>query len=139
MKRFLFLSLPLFLFWACSNNDFDDKLEGKWQLRTVQTPNETMVVDTVWYNFQNKLFKYQIYSPTTGGTPICHGFKTVKDDNLLFIELAASPYETKEEMIQKFLPQTDWETTERTFVIEKLKGKELILKDADKTYIFRKF
>lgn len=138
MKRIFFFLITITILSACSK-DFDDKLEGKWQLKTVVTEGSVTPVDTVWYNFQNKLFMYQIHIPKTGGMKICHGFKTVNEGDMLYLELAHSPYESEEEMMKNFFPSTDWGMTKRTFKIEKLKGKELILEDKNTRYFFKKF
>ena len=35
----------------------EHKLEGKWQLKTVEANGVVQTVDTVWYNFQPSLFE----------------------------------------------------------------------------------
>ncbi len=114
---------------SCSKDD-DDKLEGKWQLRQVEESGQVTPVDTVFYNFQNSLFMYQIYEPATDGMKHRYGYKTIEAEKQLLLEL---------EKDDNFLPSTDWDSIKETFTIERLKGKELILLRNDKRYIFRKF
>jgi hypothetical protein len=118
----------LLAFTACSN-DITDKLDGKWQMRQVETGGNVQQVDTVFYNFQTSLFQYQIYNPRTDGYSVRYGFKTVTDGEL-FLELETS---------DDFLKQTDWDSAARAFTIEKITGKELILTGEGKRYTFRKF
>lgn len=118
------------LFLASCSNDDDDKLEGKWQLRKVEESRQITPVDTVFYNFQNSLFMYQIYTPATDGMQHRYGFKTLEENKQLVLEL---------EKDENFLPLTDWDSVKESFTIERIKGKELILLRNDKRYIFRKF
>jgi hypothetical protein len=124
-----FLSICLAGLIACSK-DIDDKLDGKWQMQQVETDGHVQQVDTIFYNFQTSLFQYQLYDSSTDTYPVRYGFKTVKGDNELLLQLETS---------SDFLKQTDWASRERTFTIEKVTGKELILAGEGKRYTFRKF
>lgn len=131
-KQGLFILL-LLLAISCSK-DTENKLEGKWQLRQVETEGTVVSVDTVWYNFQNTLFSYQLYNPSTGSYRQQYGFNTVTGGELL-LELGDNPLPN-----DQFLPLTDWDRAERSFSVTKLKGSELILTDASgKIYTFRRF
>ncbi|MDR0750312.1 MAG: lipocalin-like domain-containing protein [Tannerellaceae bacterium] len=125
-----FLCICLAGLAACSK-DMDDKLEGKWQMQQTEANGNVQKTDTVFYNFQTSLFQYQLYDARTDTYPGRYGFKTIKGDNELFLQL-----ETGDD----FLKQTDWTSKERTFTIEKVTGRELILTGEDgKRYTFRKF
>ncbi len=133
MKKYGLFLLLLLLFTACSK-DTDDKLEGKWQLRQVTVEGTIIPVDTVWYNFQNNLFSYQLYNTSTKAYRQQYGFKTITGKQLL-LELDHYPIPNTE-----FLPLTDWDDVKRTFSITKLDASDLILTDdAGKTYTFHKF
>lgn len=119
----------LLILASCSKDD-DDKLEGKWQLRQVEEKGKITPVDTVFYNFQNTLFMYQIYIPATDEISHCYGYKTLEADRKLLLELEDG---------EKILPETDWDNVKEYFKIEQLSGSKLILSRADKRYIFRKF
>lgn len=129
MRLLTTLFAALFILVSCSKDD-DDKLEGKWQLRQVEENGLTTTVDTVFYNFQNVLFMYQVYQPATDQTPHCYGYKVIEEGNQLVLELEDG---------EEFLPLTDWENVKESFTIEQLSSNKLILNRANKRYIFRKF
>jgi hypothetical protein len=110
-------------------------LQGKWQLKTVEEAGQTTPVDTVWYNFQSEaLFMYQIYHPSVDTFSWTYGFRSQPDDRVIQIEL--TDWTMKKE---DFLPFTDWKETARTFTIDKITGKNLILTGDGKTYLFDKY
>ncbi|MDR1200682.1 MAG: lipocalin-like domain-containing protein [Tannerellaceae bacterium] len=124
-----FLSICLVGFVACSK-DTDDKLDGKWQMQQIEANNNVQKVDTIFYNFQTSLFQYQIYNSGANAYPSRYGFKTIKGDKELLLELEAN---------NDFLKQTDWTSKERIFTIEKVTATTLILTSEGKRYTFRKF
>jgi len=137
LKRYIAYVLPVWIFLllsGCEKNT-SDRLQGKWQLKTVEEAGQKTVVDTVWYNFQSEaLFMYQIYHPAVDTFTWTYGFKTQPESNLLHIELANWTI-----MKEDFLPYTDWKETARTFTIEKITGKQLILSSDGKTYLFDRY
>ena len=112
----------------------EDRLWGKWQLREVVSPAGVEQVDTVWYNFQNSLFLFQVYRPQSDSMQYCYGYNTVTNEMEIQLDLISNP-----KPVAQFLPYTDWEDRQRTFRIDKLTGSELILSDEEQTYRFRKF
>ena len=118
---------------ACSDS-LERQLEGKWQLKTVEQNGQIETVDTVWYNFQNSLFEYQVYVPAIDSVRNMYGYKTLVDDQHLELELV-SYFIT----IKDFLPVTDWSAPKRTFQIEESTGSRLTLSSEGKTYIFKKY
>lgn len=128
MVKSLMTILGVLLLVACSN-DTDHKLNGKWQLQSVEAGGDIHPVDTVFYNFQNGLFEYQIVNRSGSPVATSFGYKTIKDDNQLLLELED----------KNILPKTDWTSLERTFTVEKSTVKQLILSDDGKRYTFRKF
>lgn len=131
MKYWIIAAVAILM--AACNNDTEHKLEGKWQLQQVEANGEVIQADTVFYNFQNILFMYQIYQPDSSSVLYRYGYNTV-DENKLTLELEHNP-----NTLDKFLPYTDWSSKTRVFTIEKLSGKQLILDSEGKRYIFRKF
>lgn len=131
MKYWIIAAVAILM--AACNNDTEHKLEGKWQLQQVGANGEVIQADTVFYNFQNILFMYQIYQPDSNSVLYRYGYNTV-DENKLTLELEHNP-----NTLDKFLPYTDWNSKTRVFTIEKLSGKQLILDSEGKRYIFRKF
>ena len=118
---------------ACGDS-LERQLEGKWQLKTVEQNGQIETVDTVWYNFQNSLFEYQVYVPAIDSVRNMYGYKTLVDDQHLELELV-SYFIT----IKDFLPITDWSAPRRTFQIEESTGSRLTLSSEGKTYIFKKY
>lgn len=132
MKYWMIAAVTI-LMAACSN-DTEHKLEGKWQLQQVEANGDVIQADTVFYNFQNILFMYQVYIPAEDKYVLQYGFNTIKDEDQLELELADDPG-----LAVHFLHYTDWKSATRTFSIEKMSGKQLILNSEGKRYIFRKF
>lgn len=114
--------------------DEQNKLFGKWQLQEVDKAGVIEQTDTVFFNFENSLFMYQIYVPASGGYRLSYGFNVVEKENTLLLELTNNPKPVKD-----FLPYTDWTSAKRTYQIEKLTIKQLILSSEGKKYTFRKF
>lgn len=123
------IGLTIFLFAACSS-DLDDKIEGKWQLKNVEEGGKTTLVDTVYYNFQNTLFMYQIANGAPGTDKVSYGYKTAMGDDEILLELPD----------RAFLRYTDWGTDSlRIFRVEKPSHSKLILTNEKRTYTFHKF
>lgn len=127
------LSIGLIGLPACEDN-VESQLEGKWQLRSVERDGQIELVDTVWYNFQTSLFEYQIYIPAIDSMRNMYGYKTLKGENQLELELI-SHFIT----VSDFLPLTDWHDRQRTFQIEESTRKRLVLSSEGKTYRFEKY
>lgn len=132
MKYWLIAAVAIIM--AACNNDIEHKLEGKWQLQQVEADGEVIQADTVFYNFQNILFMYQVFIPDSNKYVLQHGFSTLQDDNQITLQLAHDP-----RPIANFLPFTDWKSETRTFTIEESNRKHLILNSEGKRYTFRKF
>ena len=132
-KRMIALCGGLLSLIACGDS-LERQLEGKWQLKTVEQNGQIETVDTVWYNFQNSLFEYQVYVPAIDSVRNMYGYKTLVDDQHLELELV-SYFIT----IKDFLPITDWSAPKRTFQIEESTDSRLTLSSEGKTYIFKKY
>ena len=132
-KRMIALCGGLLSLIACGDS-LERQLEGKWQLKTVEQNGQIETVDTVWYNFQNSLFEYQVYVPAIDSVRNMYGYKTLVDDQHLELELV-SYFIT----IKDFLPITDWSAPKRTFQIEESTGSRLSLCSEGKTYLFKKY
>lgn len=120
---------------ASCEPDRGDKLDGKWQLKEVTLADGTVnAVDTVWYNFQNTLFMYQLYEKESDTYPYIYALKTWEDKDHIMLEMQ-SAFVT----VESFLPYTDWETGTRTFRVDECSGSKLVLSSDGKKYRFRKF
>lgn len=133
LKRMIALCGGLLSLIACGDS-LERQLEGKWQLKTVEQNGQIETVDTVWYNFQNSLFEYQVYVPAIDSVRNMYGYKTLVGDQHLELELV-SYFIT----IKDFLPLTDWSSPKRTFQIEESTGSRLTLSGEGKTYTFKKY
>jgi len=119
---------------ACRRDDYE-MLEGKWQLKTVEQGSVVTAVDTVWYNFQSaSMFMYLIYKADTQEYTHCYGIRTQPDAAILDLELMSWGTDA-----QDFIRQTDWNETTRTFTVETLTSKRLVLTSGGKKYVFIKF
>ena len=115
-----YLLLIFFLFVACENVTFSP-LVGKWQLKTVEKNGEIILVDTVWYNFQSiSIFALQIYEPQSDSYHLCEGMRT-QNDNIVSIELISD----------WIIYHTDWNSVNRSFTIEELTRKRLLLRSEE--------
>ena len=132
MKYWLIAAVAIIM--AACNDDIEHKLEGKWQLQQVEADGEVILADTVFYNFQNVLFMYQVYLLDSNMYVLQHGFNTLKDENQLTLELSNVPRQAT-----NFIKYTDLKETVRTFTIEESNRKHLILNSEGKRYTFRKF
>jgi hypothetical protein len=124
MKNLLCFIVLILLFLSCDDLG-DSPLKGKWQLKTVEKAGIISAVDTVWYNFQSEsLFSLQIYLVRQNQYVQPVGFRTEKG-NVLEIEMLSAAY----------LDRTDWTDVKRTFIIEKCRRGELVLK-SEEGYIY---
>ena len=121
------------LITACSK-DTQSKLYGKWQLQEVEVNGVVEKVDTVYFNFQQDLFMYQIYQPQTQTYSYRYGYDIMEGEHTVHLELINNP-----EPLSSFLPLTDWSSAKRTYTIDKVSNKQLIMYSEGKTYTFRKF
>lgn len=133
IQNTLLILCSVCLMTACSK-DTDSKLFGKWQLQQVEMDGVVEKVDTIYFNFQSSLFMYQVYRPQTESFSYRYGYNTLEGENILYLELTNDPGP-----VSTFLPYTDWTSAKRTYTIDKISGKELILNSENKTYVFRKF
>lgn len=131
MKKWIGIIIGCIVLNACDSYTTD--FEGKWQLTEVESADSVIQVDTVWYNYQTSIFQYQIYDRSTDEYLVVYGYHAYEDEELS-IELFQST-----ELEKAFLSRTDWFSAQRVFTVEKLSGKQMILTDDGKRYIFRKY
>jgi len=131
--RSILISIISLLFLLSCSTESSNLFEGKWQLQQVEEGNVTTKVDTVFYNFQSSLFMYQILYNNAERTMSSYGFKTLQGATL---NLELTSYS---QPVEQFITKTDWEKPIRSFTVEEINGKKLVLSDNGKRYIFRKF
>jgi hypothetical protein len=106
-------------------------LQGKWQMDNA---------DTVYYNFQNKLFLYQIYREKNQMSDV-YGYYTMQGDTAVNIQLLRS--------LASFpLDHLGWDTLHTSdgndmiyqlFKIKQLTSKKMILSSDRESISFHKF
>lgn len=136
------VAITCFVVALVSCNKVEHKLEGKWQLKTVEANGVVQTVDTVWYNFQTSLFEYQLYDASTGIHYYNYGYKTMDGDTKVDLELVNYWDEkTLPELmpLKDFLLLTDWDSSKQAFTIERSSAGDLVLSREGKTYTFKKF
>jgi hypothetical protein len=128
------VSIFLLSFTACEK-EINDQLKGKWQLKTIEEAGRITSVDTVWYNFQSEsLFMYQIYQPAIDTYLHTYGYKIQPESHIIQLEIISWTI-----LKEDFLPFTDWTEPVRTFAVDKITRRQLILKSDNKTYTFDRF
>ena len=129
MKYFYAAGIVFLILTSCENVSYSP-LIGKWQLKTVNKNGETFPVDTVWYNFHSiSIFAIQIYQPRYDSYVLFEGMRK-QDDNVISIEMI---HETA-------IYYCDWDNPSRSFTIEKLNRKQLLLRSEEGfLYSFIKF
>ena len=129
MKYCYVLWFAFLMMMSCENVTFSP-LVGKWQLKTIEKNGETVPVDTVWYNFQSKsIFALQIYQPQYDSFELFYGMRT-QDDKVVSIEI----------LNETVIYFCDWNNSSRSFTIEKLNTKRLLLRSEEGyLYSFIKF
>ncbi|RHJ87924.1 lipocalin-like domain-containing protein [Parabacteroides sp. AM08-6] len=132
IRNLIIIVFGVFVLVSCSKDE-QDKLFGKWQMQQVEENGVVQSVDTVYFNFEHSLFMYQIYMPSTSEYQFRYGYNTIAGDSIL-LEIVSNPAPVRD-----FLPLTDWTSDKRTYAIDKISGKQLILSSEGKKYTFRKF
>ncbi|MBE6302288.1 MAG: hypothetical protein E7085_10685 [Parabacteroides distasonis] len=133
IRDFVIVVCSLLLITACSK-DTQSKLYGKWQLQEVEINGAIEKVDTIYFNFQQDLFMYQIYQPQSHSYSYRYGYDVMEGEHTVHLELVNDPGP-----LSSFLPLTDWSSAKRTYTIDKLSNKQLIMSSEGKTYTFRKY
>ncbi|MGC9151637.1 MAG: lipocalin-like domain-containing protein [Microbacter sp.] len=121
----LLTGLSLLILTGCQ--DYNPKLNGKWQLMTVQTPSQTWVRDSIFYNFDNYTFEIQNLSRYNGGTMM--GEFQQKGDSLL-LQVVDKGYTPS-----RFY----WYGLSKHFKIVSLSFSRMQLSEADTLYNFRSY
>jgi len=137
MKKTLFFVIYCLSFLIACDGIFvhvsgkEADLQGKWQMNNA---------DTVYYNFQNSLFQYQIYLKKDQMYSV-QGYYVLHGDKALELRLLRQ-YSSKSLNYLGWdtLPSpTGQDTIFKIFTIEKFTTKELILSSENEKVSFHKF
>jgi len=117
------------LFVGISGKEAD--LQGKWQMESA---------DTVYYNFQNSLFLYQIYLKKDKMSQV-YGYYILHSDNSLDLRLLReySPIPLDYLKWDTLYSTTGQDTLFKAFKIEKFTKNQLILHSNNERISFHKF
>lgn len=117
---------------ACA--DDEDRLTNKWQLRRCEYADGTVKpMDNVFYNFQKGSFS-AICLHTDSKYYTFYGLYTLQDN-----ELVVSIEEFDDFAHPVYATYLGWENGKRTFKVDALEQKKLILSHDDTTLVFRKY
>ena len=139
-KRLLFfcLLLPVLLTSCDFYKNF--RLDGMWQLKTVQDIDGKVVqVDTVYYSFRREVvFSFTVLeNPKQALYPV-YGYIDMPSDNKVHVLINKK---SDEDNLEWFLELSGWSSTDVTFDIKKYDNSNLVLFDSGngKTYTLKKF
>ena len=139
MKKILFYNLLLLLLASCDNYK-NYRLDGMWQLKTVQDADENIIpVDTVFYSFQREvLFSFTLLDNPQQATVI-YGYMDMPADDKLHVLIDKNSAWGGD--LDKFLNLSGWSSVDIVFDIKKYNHSELVLFDSEngKTYTLKKF
>lgn len=134
MKNILITVVCLLAFCGCSN-DIDDQMDGYWQLKTINEGGQVSQIDTVFYAFQRKaLFSYTLTTQSDPNeTIVTYGYIEYPSEKELLITI------DQHNAFDDFLIYAGWNSYEEKFTIESVNKKNLVLKNGNKTYFFKRF
>ena len=135
-KAFFFVTCSLLFLISCdkafvSISGKEADLQGKWQMDNA---------DTVYYNFQNSLFQYQIYL-TKDKISQVYGYYTLYGDTALDLRLLREYASIPLDYLgwDTLYSSTGQDTIFQVFKIDKFTKKELILHSNSGKKSFHKF
>jgi hypothetical protein len=140
-KKTITTLLAIFMFgiFSCSD-DIDHKINGQWQLKTIDENGVISQVDTVFYSFQRGM----IFSFTTlvnpDSTSISYGYISFPAENELLISLDTTRNEDGYlyNVVGDFKELSGWDNLYNLFTIESIDNKNMVLSSDGKIYSFKK-
>jgi len=139
MKKIFFCILLLLLSVSCFKYKHY-RLEGMWQLKTVQDTNgNTVQVDTVFYSFQREaLFSFTLLENPKEAT-IFYGYVDMPADNKVHVKIDRNMHGNDD--FEWFLSLSGWSSADLVFDIENNRHENLVLFDSEngKRYTFKKY
>jgi hypothetical protein len=131
-----FFLLLIFVLYACSN-EIDSRINGQWQLNTIEENGVTSRVDTVFYCFQEgALFVYTVLIPKAYKEYFYYcGYANYPSENTVEISM---PEDDGGPIDFQFITKSNWEERQKTFTVETIDSKRMVLSEGGKRYSFRK-
>lgn len=127
---------------SCSE-DIDSKINGQWQLKSIEEKGEIFPVDTVFYNFQRgTIFSFTILIPNSSIESITSsGYIYFPSEDQLLISMDTTRHENGvyKNINGDFLKHSGWSDYFNYFEITDINNKHMTLSDNKKTYFFKKY
>lgn len=139
-KLILFLFICIFSFFSCSD-EIDSKINGFWQLKTIEENGVINNVDTVFYGFQRgAVFSYTLLLPGPIESIMSYGYVSFPSENEMAISLDTSRHESGYfiNISGDFLNYSGWDDYHMTFDVKQIDNKYLVIAKGDKTFSFRR-
>jgi len=143
-KVLLFCCLLLPVSWvSCDKFDLykNHKLDGMWQLKTVQDIDGKVVfVDTIYYSFQRAaVFSFTVLETPTHAMQPIYGYVDMPSDDRVHVLIDYNS--AKGGNFEWFHKLSGWSSLDVTFDIKKYNNTDLVLFDSGngKTYTLKKF
>lgn len=141
-KILLFFCLLLSVLLVSCDQYRDFRLDGMWQLKTVEDVDGNIVqIDTVYYSFQREaVFSYTVLENLKYAMPPVYGYVDMPSDNEVHV-LIDSRSGSRSGSLEWFLGLSGWSSHDVIFEIKKYNNTDLVLFDEGngKTYTFKKF
>jgi len=120
----------LFLLSLTGCHDYNPNLHGKWQLMTITTPTQTLIRDSIFYNFDDYTFEIQNLSPYSNpnGGVLIGEFHQAGDS--LILQVVDNWYTPS---------HFYWNGLEKRFKIIDISSSTLRLSATDGIYTFRSY
>ncbi len=133
MKNLLSIILFSLLIFCSCEDDMQHKINGQWQLKTIEYNNGTTEkVDTIFYAFQKEaVFSFTLLE-NPNSTAISYGYLDFPSDNEIMITI------DQNQMFPNFLEISRWESYEQIFQVDNVSSDQLVISDKEKKYIFNK-
>ncbi|MCL2651834.1 MAG: lipocalin-like domain-containing protein [Candidatus Azobacteroides sp.] len=144
-KLLLFINilLPVLLVSCGYSMDYYEhhKLDGMWQLKTVQDAEGNVIpVDTVYYSFHREvIFSFTVLENPKQALYPFYGYIDMPSDNKVHVQIDNKFDDNNR--IEYFLNLSGWSSTDVVFDIKKYNNSDLVLFDGGngKTYTLKKF
>jgi hypothetical protein len=129
----------ILLFTACID-DIEHKIEGQWQLKTLEANGVISTVDTIFYNFMNgRVFSITVLKrsgqtintwDSRDDADTYYGYVDELSDDKMLINIHS--------VNENFKAETGWNEDQRIFDILNVTNKNLILRYNEQIYTFKK-
>ncbi len=132
MYKYCYIIL-LVLFISCSQ-DNDEKIEGRWQATSIESPRHSLYTDSLYWSFDKGVCEIQTLLASNA-----HFTEQIFANFVIYSDSIKIELYSKHVNIAKRNKYLDWNTQQRKFAIRELTSKSLKLSVNDTIYSFRKY